>query len=85
MKLGRAELMVEGHEIWIEELGIEEGNVELALFYGHNMRQDGVVDPEKLTSIVYSPEEDKEILSIVTTDKNGIANVPIACEGEWIF
>ena len=56
MKLGRAELMAEGHEIWLEKLEIEEGNVELALFYGHNMSPDGIADPEKITSIVYSPE-----------------------------
>ena len=49
-------LMVQGHEIWLEKANIEDGNVELALIYGHNMRADGIADPEKITPIVYSPD-----------------------------
>jgi uncharacterized GH25 family protein len=49
-------LMVQGHEIWLEKGKIEDGKVELALLYGHNMRADGIADPERITSFVYSPD-----------------------------
>ena len=49
-------LMAQGHEIWLERAKIEDGSVELALLYGHNMRADGIADPEKITPIVYSPD-----------------------------
>jgi hypothetical protein len=49
-------LMAQGHEIWLEKAKIEDGNVELALLYGHNMRADGIADPERITSFVYSPD-----------------------------
>ena len=47
--------MAQGHEMWLERAKIEDGNVELALLYGHNMRTDGIADPEMITPIVYSP------------------------------
>ena len=50
-------LMAQGHEIWLERANIEDGNVELALLYGHNMRTDGIADPERITPLVYSPGE----------------------------
>ncbi len=59
--------MVQGHEIWLEKGNIEDGNVELALIYGHNMRADGIADPEKITPIVYSP--DGAILKPALTSK----------------
>ncbi len=49
-------LMARGHEIWLEKREIADGNVELALLYGHNMRADGLVDQERVTPIVYSPD-----------------------------
>jgi uncharacterized GH25 family protein len=49
-------LMVQGHEIWLEKGKIEDGNVELALLYGHNLRADGIADSERITHIVYSPD-----------------------------
>ena len=60
-------LMAQGHEIWLEKGKIENGNVELALIYGHNMRADGIADPEKITPIVYSP--DGAILEPALTSK----------------
>lgn len=48
--------MAQGHEMWLEKANIEDGNVELALLYGHNMRVDGIADPERITPIVYSPD-----------------------------
>ena len=48
--------MVQGHEMWLEKANIEDGNVELELLYGHNMRTDGIADLERLTPRVYSPD-----------------------------
>lgn len=55
-KRNTLELMAQGHEMWLERAKIEDGNVELALLYGHNMRADGIADPERITSIVYLPD-----------------------------
>lgn len=51
--------MIQGHEIWLEKTGMENGNVELSLIYGHNMRQDGVGDIKRLSPLVYSPDGNK--------------------------
>ena len=59
--------MAQGHEIWLEKAKIEDSGVELALLYGHNMRADGIADPERITSIVYSP--DGAILKPAQTSK----------------
>ena len=48
--------MVQGHEMWLEKANIEDGNVELVLLYGHNMRTDGTADPERIIPVVYSPD-----------------------------
>lgn len=50
-------LMVKGHEIWLEASKIKEKNVELGLFYGHNMAVDGSPDPKNITPVVYDPEK----------------------------
>ena len=55
-KRNTLKLMAQGHEMWLERAKIEDGNVELALLYGHNMRADGIADPEKITPLVYSPD-----------------------------
>jgi uncharacterized GH25 family protein len=49
-------LMARGHEIWLENSKIENGDVELALVYGHNMHQDGVGDQKRMKAFVYSPD-----------------------------
>lgn len=46
-------LMARGHEIWLGGAQIRGSQVNLSLFYGHNMRQDGVPDPDKITSLVF--------------------------------
>ena len=56
MKRNTLVLMAQGHEIWLEKANIEDGNVELALLYGHNMRADGIADREEITPAVYSPD-----------------------------
>ena len=48
-------LMAGGHEIWLEGAQVRGSQVKLSLFYGHNMRQDGVTDPGRITSLVFPP------------------------------
>jgi uncharacterized GH25 family protein len=50
-------LMVKGHEIWLEASKVKDKNVELGLFYGHNMAVDGSPDPKNITPAVYDPEK----------------------------
>jgi uncharacterized GH25 family protein len=51
--------MVGGHEIWLEASKIKDKNVELGLFYGHNMAVDGSPDPKSLTPVIYDPKNNK--------------------------
>jgi len=57
MQESKLSLMVRGHEIWLEKTGMmEKGNVELSLIFSHNMRQDGIGDIKRLSSVVYLPD-----------------------------
>lgn len=49
-------MMIQGHEIWLEDSKAEKGGPELALVYGHNMRQDGVASRERLKAFAYNPD-----------------------------
>lgn len=57
-------LMIQGHEIWLEESARENANVELSLVYGHNMRQDGVADSKRLKAFVYLEDGSNRELEI---------------------
>ncbi|NQE04561.1 hypothetical protein C5S32_01705 [ANME-1 cluster archaeon GoMg1] len=48
--------VAQGHEIWLEKIRDSEGDVELALLFGHNLRPDGVADPKRITAVIYSPD-----------------------------
>lgn len=75
--------MAQGHEMWLERANIVDGNVELALLYGHNMRADGIADPEKITPIVYSP--DGTTLESILTSKEDrhLLTFPAEKEGHY--
>jgi uncharacterized GH25 family protein len=76
------ELMMQGHEIWLEKSKAEGEDVELALIYGHNMRQDGIADAKRLKAFNYQPDGSKSDISLIPeenryllrfkADKNGI-------------
>jgi uncharacterized GH25 family protein len=53
------EKMVQGHEIWLEKSTTKDTQVTLALLYGHNMKQDGVVDKNRFSPSVYLPDGSK--------------------------
>jgi uncharacterized GH25 family protein len=64
MRESKLSLMVHGHEIWLEKTGAENGNMELSLVFGHNMRQDGVGDVKRLSPLVYLPDGNKLDVSL---------------------
>lgn len=56
MREDKLSSMARGHEIWLENFRIENRDVEIAIVYGHNMRQDGLGDPRRLEPFVYAPD-----------------------------
>ena len=58
-------MMIQGHEIWLEKSRHENADIELALVYGHNMRQDGIADAKRLKAFVYSADETKADLDMI--------------------
>jgi uncharacterized GH25 family protein len=61
-------LMIQGHEIWLEESVGENEDVVLSLVYGHNMRQDGMADSKRLRAFVYSEDGSSHELEIIPSD-----------------
>ena len=52
-------LMVRGHEIWLETSKAKDTNIELGLYYGHNMAIDGSPDAKNLVPLAYAPDKAK--------------------------
>lgn len=48
--------MIGGHEIWLGDVLLDNGQAEMALYYGDKMRPDGSPDPTRLDFIVYRPD-----------------------------
>lgn len=65
----KMELMMQGHEIWLEKSKAEGDEVELALMYGHNMRQDGIADAKRLKAFNYHPDGSKLDLGLIPDEK----------------
>lgn len=68
----KIELMMQGHEIWLENSKKDDANVELALVYGHNMRQDGIADIKRLKAFNYNPDGSKSDMNLIPGDKHYI-------------
>ena len=69
MEESKMELMMQGHEIWLEKSKAEGEDVELALMYGHNMRQDGIADAKRLKAFNYHPDGSKFGLNLIPEEK----------------
>jgi uncharacterized GH25 family protein len=69
MEESKLELMIQGHEIWLEKSKVDGEDIELALMYGHNMRQDGIADANRLKAFNYHPDGSKFDLNLIP-DKN---------------
>lgn len=90
MEESKMELMMQGHEIWLEKSKAEGEDVELALVYGHNMRQDGIADAKRLKAFNYHPDGSKSDISLIPEEKryllrfkadmNGIYSVVVDME-----
>jgi uncharacterized GH25 family protein len=65
MHESKMELMIQGHEIWLERSKAEGEDIELALVYGHNMRQDGIPDAKWLKAFGYPPDGGKNDLNLI--------------------
>lgn len=59
MQENKLYMMINGHEIWLENPGIDDGNVKLSLVFGHNMQQDGVGDISRFVPHVFLPDGSK--------------------------
>jgi len=59
MQESKMELMMQGHEIWLEKSNAIGEDVEFALMYGHNMRPDGAVDIKRLLANVFDKDGGK--------------------------
>lgn len=69
MEESKMEMMMQGHEIWLEKSKTEGEDVELALMYGHNMRQDGIADVKRLKAFHYLPDGSKFELNLIPDEK----------------
>jgi len=65
MQESKMELMMQGHEIWLQSSRSLGDDVELALMYGHNMRQDGIADIKRLKAFNYQPDGGKQNLELI--------------------
>nr|WP_319540614.1 DUF4198 domain-containing protein [uncultured Methanospirillum sp.] len=68
MKEYNLELMIQGHEIWLERSDVEKGTVSLSLLYGHNMKQDGLVDESRFQPHVYYQDGHEGEIELRTVD-----------------
>lgn len=53
IKMDKMTLMARGHEIWLEASKSKARDLEITLSYGHNMKQDGCPEQNRLTPTVF--------------------------------
>jgi len=68
MRDDKLSLMAIGHEIWLGDVKTEDVGAELDLSYGHNMKQDGSLDPKRITPLVYTPTGTTQTPSLTPKD-----------------
>ena len=83
MHESKLELMVQGHEIWLEKSKVDGDNVELALLYGHNMRQDGIADAKRLKAFNYHPDGSKSDVAVIPDEKRHLLRFKADTEGSY--
>jgi uncharacterized GH25 family protein len=83
MKESKMELMMQGHEIWLETSKKKDEDVELALMYGHNMRQDGIADAKRLKAYGYHPDGSKSDLNLIPEDTRYLLRFTADKEGSY--
>lgn len=75
--------MMDGHEIWLGDVQMDDGQAELALFYGDKMRPDGIPDSRRLSSIVYRPDS-RTIKPSISSEKDRHI-LRFSCEGDGCY
>lgn len=83
MKDYKLSLMAIGHEIWLGEAKSNSSGAELSLFYGHNMKQDGSLDPKRITPLVYTPAG--SALTPSLTPKEDHYKIGFSAEGDGYY
>ena len=83
MQESKMELMMQGHEIWLEKSKTEGDEVELALVYGHNMRQDGIADANRLKAFNYHPDGSKSDLAFIPDEKRYLLRFKADKDGSY--
>lgn len=83
MKEYNLDLMIQGHEIWMEKTGEEKNTVQLSLLYGHNMRIDGIADKNRFQSSSYSPDGTRKEIELVTDNDRHYLNIEVPSEGYY--
>jgi uncharacterized GH25 family protein len=84
MEESKMELMMQGHEIWLEKSKAEGGDLELALVYGHNMRQDGIADAKRLKAFNYQPDGSKFELNLIPEEKRYLLRFQADKKGSYV-
>ncbi|MDM7934345.1 MAG: DUF4198 domain-containing protein [Methanothrix sp.] len=77
-------LMAEGHEIWLGGTRVEGSEVELSLSYGHNMRQDGTIDPRRISPLVYTPAGATLRPPLTPSEDRYLIRFPAESEGHYV-
>jgi len=83
MKDHKLFLMAVGHEIWLGDANVEDNGVEIALSYGHNMRPDGSLDPNRITPLVYTPAN-ATLTPSIASDENHYM-IKFSAEGDGYY
>jgi len=77
------ELMILGHEIWMEKTKEEKNTVQLSLLFGHNMRIDGIADKSRFQSFCFSPDGARREVELVTDEDRYYLNIDVAADGYY--
>ncbi|OPY33025.1 MAG: Nickel uptake substrate-specific transmembrane region [Methanomassiliicoccales archaeon PtaU1.Bin030] len=75
--------MVQGHEIWLENPTVKEGEITVELSYGHNMVTDGVPPEHMVNPVVYSPNGSRFKPQALKGEDCYIIHFPAHIEGNY--
>jgi uncharacterized GH25 family protein len=83
MKDHKLFLMAVGHEIWLSNAKTSDTEAELSISFGHNMKQDGSVDPKRITSLVYTPAGTTLTPSLIHNEDHHLISFPAEDDGYY--
>jgi uncharacterized GH25 family protein len=83
MQESKLAMMIQGHEIWLEKTNAQDGKFELALVYGHNMRQDGLADTKRLKAFVYKPDGKRSDLDLIPDETRHLIRMKPEKDGNY--